>query len=120
MFWEIGPSQIVAPLVKKNIITRLLFMRILPTYFLPMYPEETACQSTGMNYPSATARTLAGSLKDSSRPSELTELKEQVAVNSNRVRMTAQRLREFLQRVQGNFPMREVSAEKRPERQGTL
>ncbi len=108
------------PLVKKNIITRLLFMRILPTYFLPMYPEETACQSTGMNYPSATARTLAGSLKDSSRPSELTELKEQVAVNSNRVRMTAQRLREFLQRVQGNFPMREVSAEKRPERQGTL
>ena len=67
-----------------------------------------------------TVRTLAGSLKDSSRPSELTELREQVAVNSNRVRMTAQRLREFLQRVQGNFPMLEEPGVKRPERQGTL
>lgn len=98
----------------------MALLHIYPLTLSPMYPEENACQSTGMNYPTPTARTLAGSLKDSSRPSELTELKEQVAVNSNRVRMTAQRLREFLQRVQGNFPMADGSAVKRPERQGTL
>lgn len=85
-----------------------------------MAPEQNACQSSDMTYAFPTARTLAGSLKDASRSSELTELKGQVAVNANRVRMTAQRLKDFLQRVQGNSPIADESVAKHPERQGTL
>jgi len=84
-----------------------------------MYPEENACQATSANYPTP-PRSTGRSLQDVSRPSELTELREQVGTNMNRVGMTAQRLRDFLVRVQGNFPTAEGSAVKRPERQGTL
>lgn len=38
----------------------------------------------------------------------------------NRVGMTAQRLKDFLVRVQGNFPTADGSSVKRPERSGTL
>lgn len=95
-------------------------MAQLHIYFFtlsPMYPEENAC-STGINYPTST-RSIRETLQDT-RPSELTEIFEQVGTNRNRIGMTAQRLRDFLQRTKGNFPMADGSAVKRPERQGTL
>lgn len=82
-----------------------------------MYPEEnTACQPMGM---AKSARSVRETLQDT-RPSELTEIFEQVGTNRNRVGMMSQRLRDFLQRTKGNFPMAEGSAVKRPGRQGTL
>lgn len=90
--------------------------------FLPfsiMWPEENACQSTASHYPTP-PRSTGKTLQEVCRASELTELKERIGSNMNRVGMTAQRLRDFLVRVQGNFPTADGSSVKRPERSGTL
>lgn len=86
-----------------------------------MYPEEnTACSANTASYPTPPRSIGKSSLQEVSRASELTELKEHLGSNMNRVGMTAQRLKDFLQRVQGNSPIAEGTSVKRPERIGTL